>query len=661
MLNIWSAIAVPASFPVWAIRVLAVLLIVFTLGSIRFIPANLPRKTRTLRSQSGKLGKFFYASFLKPHSSDVVTTTQQNALESFYKSQADAYDATRRILLRGREDMLGLVAAQLKYKEERGQFSALRPIWVDMGGGTGYNIEAMQQYLDVPTFFAKVILVDLSPSLLEVARRRFARLGWDVEIVCEDARSFQMLDHMHSVDTKYDHIGADLVTMSYSLSMIPDYYNVLDSTVTLLSPEGIIGVVDFYVQSVVERDLYSPTEPTSSYAYKIIETVDASCSQSPPSSPELTGRSIVPCQKKLTAIDAKSKAGRDAIINLGSNLPLPSLFYQNSHRRLCYDDHLDKHTRFKNEYIYTFTWEDPRVDHRLLKMKSTDAVLCIASAGDNVLDYILEANPARIHAVDMNPNQNHLLELKIAAAQTLPYAQYWKMFGEGKLSGFRDILIEKLSPQMSSQACQYWLNHSNTFDRSHGLYETGGSRHAIILIRRLFKLLRLTKDVRNMCNVKTLNEQRELWPKIRRVLLSKPLHWAVIGTEWFAWKAAGVPQAQHRMILQDHQDLGEASPGGEAIWEYIVNTLDPVVQNTLLSSDNYFYLLCLQGRYTQRCHPNYLSVRAHAKLSRPGAFDGLRIHTDELREVISRIEPGTLSHAVVSSLPFPLPDPPPSY
>lgn len=36
-------------------------------------------------------------------------------------------------------------------------------------------------------------------------------------------------------------------------------------------------------------------------------------------------------------------------------------------------------------------------------------------------------------------------------------------------------------------------------------------------------------------------------------------------------------------------------------------------------------------------------------LSTPGAFDGLRIHTDEINEVINRITPGTLTIAVVSS------------
>ena len=55
------------------------------------------------------------------------------------------------------------------------------------------------------------------------------------------------------------------------------------------------------------------------------------------------------------------------------------------------------------------------------------------------------------------------------------------------------------------------------------------------------------------------------------------------------------------MIVEDHRDQVESDLRGEAIWEYIVNTLDPVVKNTLVGDDNYFYLLCLQGRYSQRC------------------------------------------------------------
>jgi len=53
-------------------------------------------------------------------------------LESFYKAQAGVYDATRKRLLRGREDMLGLVAAQLVNKAARTRSHDPKRIWVDV-------------------------------------------------------------------------------------------------------------------------------------------------------------------------------------------------------------------------------------------------------------------------------------------------------------------------------------------------------------------------------------------------------------------------------------------------------------------------------------------------------------------------------------------------
>ncbi len=74
--------------------------------------------------------RFFYASFLKPHTT-VSTNGQRDALESFYSSQADAYDVTRARLLKGREDMLALAAAQLKFREG-GEDMPKHRIWVDV-------------------------------------------------------------------------------------------------------------------------------------------------------------------------------------------------------------------------------------------------------------------------------------------------------------------------------------------------------------------------------------------------------------------------------------------------------------------------------------------------------------------------------------------------
>ncbi len=64
-----------------------------------------------------------------------------------------------------------------------------------------------------------------------------------------------------------------------------------------------------------------------------------------------------------------------------------------------------------NNLIYNTCWEDPRIDRKLLKLDSSSEVAMITSAGCNALDYLLD-NPSDVHAIDVNPRQNALLELK---------------------------------------------------------------------------------------------------------------------------------------------------------------------------------------------------------------------------------------------------------
>lgn len=85
--------------------------------------------------------KFFYASFLKPHDKS-KGLGQQHALESFYSAQAAVYDATRTRLLRGREDMLGLLAAQLKHKAAKNGSKDRGLVWVDVSNPKFRNVSS---------------------------------------------------------------------------------------------------------------------------------------------------------------------------------------------------------------------------------------------------------------------------------------------------------------------------------------------------------------------------------------------------------------------------------------------------------------------------------------------------------------------------------------
>ena len=285
-------------------------------------------------------------------------------------------------------------------------------------------------------------------------------------------------------------------------------------------------------------------------------------------------------------------------------------------------------------------------------------MLAITSAGDNILSYVMQS-PARVHAIDLNPTQNHLLELKVASFTALDYHDVWKIFGEGKHPDFRSLLISKLSPRLSSRAFQYWLSNTHIFTNpsGRGLYDTGGSRYAIRFFRWISTLFLCRSAVHQLLSASTLEEQRTIYHKqIRPCLLNRLVNGLVLSSDAFLWSALGVPKNQVAMIESDHlrsahsntsSSKNESTTRAQAILNYTTSTLDPVLSTYHLATDNPYYLVCLLGHYTRQCHPDYLSPAAHAVLSQPGAFDGLRIHTDEVQEVLARFQPGTLTVAVV--------------
>lgn len=349
----------------------------------------------------------------------------------------------------------------------------------------------MGAFLPVNEFFRAVYLVDLSPSLCNIAKARFARLGWkNVQVICQDARYFRLEQYeLGASDTSsvipkrkdsYNsnnaevRAGADLLTMSYALSMIPEFYPVVDSLSTLLHANGVIGVIDFYVQSQVDyrnrnytggiidrhcsfwsrtfwrswfdvdrvslegarRDyleyrfgtrlsinarnhilgvripyyIWVGCSKNNSSMQEKIDRVDAAVTESPfIAALDLHAQTTL---KRSESFEARSKAYESAVINLAGKLPLPCFWYQNHHWRIYYDEKLAKHTQFKDEYIYAFTWEDSRVDSRILKINPDDVILAITSAGDNILHYAVD-RPKRIHAVDLKLVSTQSLQLKM--------------------------------------------------------------------------------------------------------------------------------------------------------------------------------------------------------------------------------------------------------
>jgi len=105
--------------------------------------------------------------------------------------------------------------------------------------------------------------------------------------------------------------------------------------------------------------------------------------------------------------------------------------------------------------VYNTCWEDPRLDRGALELRPRDSLVTITSAGCNALDYAL-LGLERIDAVDVNPRQNALLELKIAAIRQLEFEDFFALFGRGRLPNIRPIYEGQLRQTLSPWSQKYW-------------------------------------------------------------------------------------------------------------------------------------------------------------------------------------------------------------
>lgn len=139
-------------------------------------------------------------------------------LDHFYRPQAEDYDRFRERLLGGRQELVDSISLP-----ERGRV-------LELGAGTGANL---LRFSEAERRKHQFVLVDLCPSLLAIAQRRW-RDHPNIETIEADASSFDS-------PTRFD-----VIMLSYALSMMPDYAATLQNAHRLLNRGGVLAVVDFY-------------------------------------------------------------------------------------------------------------------------------------------------------------------------------------------------------------------------------------------------------------------------------------------------------------------------------------------------------------------------------------------------------------------------------
>lgn len=251
-------------------------------------------------------------------------------------------------------------------------------------------------------------------------------------------------------------------------------------------------------------------------------------------------------------------------------------------------------TKFLNfAYIYNVSWEDPRMDHEVFNLEESDHVITIASAGCNVLDYIIEGS--KVTAVDFNACQIALTELKAIAIQNIEFEDFFAIFAKNDCNLLRKLYPTHIRPFMSQLGTDFWdgyVKKINSFQ-----YSGTSGILAFFAFRIVFPLLWLGW-IRRAILEKIPKEEfhRRCDAHKRQISI---LAWFMDTLLPCFALFAGVPKRQMK--------LGD----GRENFSVIVNH---VLYNTDLVYDNYFYLGYILGEYTEECCPRYLKKENYNKM-----------------------------------------------
>jgi S-adenosylmethionine-diacylglycerol 3-amino-3-carboxypropyl transferase len=259
---------------------------------------------------------------------------------------------------------------------------------------------------------------------------------------------------------------------------------------------------------------------------------------------------------------------------------------------------------FKNvhsrQLIYNTCWEDPRIDRELMEIDSTSKIVVITSAGCNTLDYLLDS-PAEIHAIDINPRQNALLELKMAFYKAGHYEDFWKFFGLGYHKNFKKV-YEHIKPGISQTHIPYWTKNISYFSPGgpkKSFYYRGTAGTAAWIFNNY--ILDTKKETRNkiyaLFEADNINDQKKIYDEIESKLWNFLMSWFV--KQPLVMAMLGVPRPQIKLILDGHP---------EGLLGYVKDKMRQVFTEIPIL-DNYFWRVYLHGSYSEKCHPNYLDKK----------------------------------------------------
>jgi S-adenosylmethionine-diacylglycerol 3-amino-3-carboxypropyl transferase len=273
--------------------------------------------------------------------------------------------------------------------------------------------------------------------------------------------------------------------------------------------------------------------------------------------------------------------------------------------------------RFTQKINYSSCNEDARSELKALRIGQDDIVLAVSGSGARSLDLLI-SRPKKIISIDMNPLQNYLLELKIAAIKNLPYDEYLEFLGVRKSAG-RISIYKRLRKDLSAEAKEYWNGQSMALKRGI-IYQGRWERYfkSLSLIVKLFR----GKKIKKLFTFTDTAEQIEFCRK--RWNTKRWRKFILFVCHRFFWKYIFQDPGFYRYVPKDF-------PVGDYIYACLSKTLEKYP-----ARENHFFSLLVHNKYiNENSLPIYLQEKYYPLLKEN--VSRIEIVTDSLQRYLGNL------------------------
>lgn len=156
------------------------------------------------------------------------------------------------------------------------------------------------------------------------------------------------------------------------------------------------------------------------------------------------------------------------------------------------------------DLLFGMSWEDPESDRRALAIRSGETLMTVTSGACNTFTLLLD-DPVKIYAIDINPTQSYLLELKHAAIRRFDDDQLHAFLGLTP-SDQRIQSFHQLCGDLSEAARAYWATRLDKVQG--GIINAGRYESFVRLFSRAIRIVQGKKRVEGLFRCETLKHQQ---------------------------------------------------------------------------------------------------------------------------------------------------------